>query len=61
MYILINMQSSLVFIFRVKIYSLGTRKLIYKNKAVAEKHNIKAQKLLQFNKVDKKLNRIEED
>ena len=29
--------------------------------AVAEKHNIKAQKLLQFNKVDKKLNRIEED
>ena len=46
---------------RVRIYSLEIRRLIYKNKAVVEKYNAKALKLLQFYKIDEKLDRTEEN
>ena len=59
--ILVGFKQSNVVGYRVKICSLGIRKLICENKAVVEKHNMKALELLQFNKIDKKLNRIEED
>ena len=46
---------------RVKIYSPGMRRLICENKAVVIKCSIKALELLQFHRIDKKLDRIEED
>ena len=37
------------------------RRLTCENKAVVEKHNVKALDLLQFHKIDKKLDKIEEE
>ena len=58
--ILVDFKLSDIAKYRVKICSLGMRRLIYKNKVAVEKHNMKALELLQFHEIDEKLDKIEE-